>query len=51
LSHTVYKLIEVPLAAVTISLKAALVTFRLTFISRRRNPLASLSVILSSTEP
>ena len=46
----IYVLIEIPLAAVIISLKAASVIFRQTFISRRRNPLAISSVIFRSTE-
>jgi len=45
-----YILIEVPLAALIISLKAASVIFRQTFISNRRNPLANSSVIFRSAE-
>src|SRR5947208_16740527 len=40
----VCKLVEIPLAAVTISLKATSVIFRQTLILRRRNPLAISSV-------
>ncbi len=46
----IYILIEVPLDAVIISLKAASVIFCRTFISRRRNPLANSSVIFRSAE-
>ena len=45
-----YIFVEIPLAAVTISLKEASVIFHRTFISRRRNPLAISSVILNSTK-
>ena len=47
---SLYKLIEVPFAAATISLKAVSVMFRRAFTSRRRNPLATSSVILGSIE-
>jgi hypothetical protein len=45
-----YTLVEVPVAAVTISLNAASVIFFRILISRRRSPLETSSVILCSTK-